>query len=89
MLFQDVNKIDLNSQNLTFLAQMFSANLLINVLTEFNQRDPIFCRKIVMASKITGLSSNKTERISEWQERLELFRSRSWGFVFGIQNPLR
>ena len=73
MLFQDVNKIDLNSQNLTFLAQMFSSNLLINVFTEFNQRDPIFCTKIVMASKITGLSSNKTERILELKERLELF----------------
>ena len=73
MLFQDVNKIDLNSQNLTFLAQMFSAKLLINVLTEFNQRDPIFCRKIVMASKITGLSSIKTKRILELKERLELF----------------
>ena len=73
MLFQDVKKIYLNSQNLTFLAQMFSAKLLINVLTEFNQRDPIFCRKIVMASKITGLSSNKTERILELKERLELF----------------
>ena len=45
MLFQDVNKIDFNSQNLTFLAQMFSANLLINVLTEFNQRDPNFVGK--------------------------------------------
>ena len=45
MLFQDVNKLDLNSQNLTFLAQMFSANLLINVLTEFNQGDPNFCRE--------------------------------------------
>ena len=72
-MFQDVNKIDLNRENLTFLAQMFSAKLLINVLTEFNQRDPIFCRKIVMASKITGLSSNKTERILELKERLELF----------------
>ena len=64
MLFRDVNKIDLNSQNLTFLAQMFSANLTINVSLENNH-----CRDVLDAKNRSRDNSMKKRVHNDQSEK--------------------